>query len=49
MSPDKPDDDLDAALRDVSGELMKALHIESLVKWTDRQIQRWPWLYQKLG
>jgi hypothetical protein len=30
-------------------ELVKAWRIEAAVRWLDRQLRRWPWLYRQLS
>lgn len=39
----------DEALRDLWQAIVEMLRIEQIVKWLDRQLRRWPWLYRRLG
>lgn len=29
--------------------VVRALRLEQIVDWLDRQLRRWPWLYKKLA
>lgn len=29
--------------------IVELLRLEQIMKWLDRQLRRWPWLYRRLG